>query len=307
MEQSRFDIAAVSIPVDDGQHLAGTLHWPAQSNGVSVQINNATGVSRRYYAAFAGYLASQGFTVLTFDYRGIGGSQHTPGAPLPRMLDWGRRDIPAAAAFLAGRTPGEQRAMVCHSFGGQMLGLMPQVEEIDAVLAIASQNGYWRNWSLKHQIRLALSWYVAFPVVLSLLGKLPGWWLGGETLPGAVARDWRRWCCSPDYLVDDAGRPLRPYNARLRAAMRLISFADDHDFGPKKGVDALMKFYPMTDIERLHVAPQDWGVAKIGHFGFFHRDFPRRLWSQQAAWLHAAATGRSRSQPGNSAAGRSVS
>ncbi len=290
MHKPPLRILSVSFPVSDGQLLAGTLVEPVQPNGVSVQVNAATGVSRRYYERFATFLGGRGFTVLTFDYRGIGDSPRSPGAPLSRMLDWGRRDIPAAADFLAARTPDHRRSMVCHSFGGQMLGLMPQAGRIDPVLAIASQHGYWRNWSRRHQLRLLLSWYVAFPVVVGLIGRIPGWWLGGQPLPGAIARDWRRWCCSPHYLVDDAGMPLRPYNDAVRARMRMISFADDHDFGPKKGVDRLMEYYPNASIERLHVAPRDWGLQRIGHFGFFRRDMPARIWGEQADWLLQAAS-----------------
>ncbi|MEK9967871.1 MAG: alpha/beta fold hydrolase [Ferrovibrio sp.] len=281
-------IASVSIPVSDGQRLAGTLVQPRHPNGISVQINGATGVARRYYEAFAGFLGRRGFTVLTFDYRGIGSSLPDPALPEPRKLDWGRRDIPAVADFLTALTPGMRRAMVCHSFGGQMLGLMPQAGDIDAVLAIASQHGYWKNWSWPHQIRLWLSWQIAFPVVVGLFGRLPGWWLGGQTLPGPVARDWRRWCCSPHYLIDDEGRPLRPHNDAVRARMRLFSFDDDLDFGPRRGVDALMGFYPNARIERLHVAPADWGLSRIGHFGFFRRDIPTQVWGEQADWLQQA-------------------
>lgn len=289
MNKPRITLTSVSIPTEDGQQLAGTLIRPDAGNGISVQINGATGAARRYYESFAAYLAGRGFTVLTFDYRGIGGSLRSPAAPPPRMLDWGRRDIPAAAAFLAQQAPGARRAMVCHSFGGQMLGLMPQVSSVSAVLAIAAQHGYWRNWSRRHQLRLWFSWYIAFPVVVGLLGELPGWWLGGQTLPGAVARDWRRWCCSPHYLVDDDGRPLRPYNDRVQADIRLISFADDLDFGPKAGVDKLVEYYPNAFIERLHVAPRDWGLQRIGHFGFFRRDMPAERWAEQADWLARAA------------------
>lgn len=291
MTQSQITITSVSIPTADGQRLAGTLVHPLQPNGISVQINGATGVARRYYESFAGFLAQRGFTVLSFDYRGIGGSLPDPAVGIPRKLDWGRRDIPAAADFLAARTPGMRRALVCHSFGGQMLGLMPQAGQIDAVLAIASQHGYWRNWSWPHQVKLWLSWYIAFPLVVGLLGQLPGWWLGGQTLPGPVARDWRRWCCSPHYLIDDDGQPLRPHNNDLRAKLRLISFDDDHDFGPRKGVDALASFYPHAAIERLHVAPSDWGLRRIGHFGFFRRDMPLQRWGEQADWLLRAARG----------------
>src|SRR5690606_2193186 len=80
------------------------------------------------------------------------------------------------------------------------------------------------------------------------------------------AIDWARFCRSPHYLIDDAGRPLRPHNDRIRARMRMISFSDDNTFGPRRGVDVLATYYPNARIERLHVAPADWGLKQIGHF-----------------------------------------
>lgn len=295
MTEQPFTTEQITLTCADGQRLAATLYHPQQSNGLSLQINAATGVPRGYYNAFAGFQAAKGFTVLTFDYRGICDSRHTPGAPAPRMLDWGRQDVNAAASYLTEHFPALTPTMVCHSFGGQVLGLMPRADRIAAVVCIAAQHGYWRNWSRGHQWKLLLSWYVAFPLVVGVLGHLPGWWLGGQTLPGGVARDWRRWCCSPHYLIDDAGHPLRPHNDLVRAPIRLMSFDDDLDFGPRKGVDRLASYYPHARIERRHVMPAEWGVARIGHFGFFRRDMPQECWNDAGDWLvQRAAERRSR-------------
>lgn len=290
MTEPSFHSESVTLEAADGQRLGGTVFLPARAgNGLSVQINGATGVPARYYAAFAGYLAGCGFTVLTYDYRGIAASPHTPGAPPPRMRDWGMQDMVAAAAWLDSRHPGLTRTMVAHSFGGQGIGLMPQAGDFAAIVTIASQQGYWRNWPAPQRWRLALIWHVALPVVLKLRGHMPGSLIGGEDLPIGVAREWSRWCRSPHYICDEAGAPLRPYNDRVRAAIRMVSFADDVDFGPRRGVDALMDYYPNARIERLHVAPADWGLERIGHFGFFKRAMPAERWAEVAGWLQQQA------------------
>lgn len=288
------DPRPLSLTCADGQSLAATLFEPTgHSHGISVQINGATGVPAGYYRAFAAHLAARGFTVLTFDYRGIGASPQSAGAPPPRMLDWAVKDAPAAAAWLQTHKPGLRRTYVCHSFGGQILGMLPQAGDIAAAVTIGSQQGYWRNWSLAHRLYLPAWWYLVVPGLVALTGRLPGPLVGGNPLPRGVALDWARWCRSPHYLIDDHGQPLRPYNDRVRAAMRLISFSDDTTYGPIRGVDALAGFYPHARIERQHVRPADWGLRRIGHFGFFKRSMPVQRWDEVADFLLAAARQRS--------------
>ncbi len=284
---------SVTLTAADGQRLSARLFAPASPagfNGLSLQINGATGVPRGYYDAFAGFMAQRGFAVLNFDYRGIGGSRETtPGAPPPRMLDWARQDIPAAAEFLRQHFPEARICMIGHSFGGQALGLLPRAEDIAAAVTIGAQQGYWRNWPAKQQVRLAAIWYVAMPLTVALRGHVPGRMLGGEPLPRGVALDWARWCRTPHYMSDDNGKPLQSLNRRVRAPIRMISFADDVDFGPRRGVDALARTYAGARIERQHIAPGDWGLPRIGHFGFFKRDMPQERWAEMAEWLYAAA------------------
>lgn len=294
MSDTAFSSEPVTIACSDGQQLAATLYLPQQSNGLSLQINAATGVPRGYYNAFAGYQAGRGFTVLTYDYRGIGGSAQTPGAPAPRMLDWGLQDVPAAARFLAQQFPALTPTLLGHSFGGQVLGLMPQAEAFAAIVTVASQHGYWRNWPRSHQAKLFFAWYMLVPTLLVLRAKAPSRLFGGEPLPRGVLADWSRWCRSPHYVCDEQGRALRPFNDRVRAPIRMISFSDDLDFGPRKGVDRLAEYYPQARIERQHVMPADWGLPRIGHFGFFKREMPAQRWAEIGDWLHTTAAARKR-------------
>src|SRR5256885_15484708 len=70
------------VSAKDGVELAATLFEPGMAAGGEtslVVIGGATAVKRSYYARVAGYLAELGHPLLTFDYRGIGGSP--PGSP----------------------------------------------------------------------------------------------------------------------------------------------------------------------------------------------------------------------------------
>ncbi len=294
MTDSSFSTEQITLTCTDGQQIAATLYLPQQSNGQSsnglaLLINGATGVPRGYYNAFAAFQATAGFTVLTYDYRGIAESKPTPGAPAPRMLDWARQDMAAALQCLAQRFPALTPTLVGHSFGGQVLGLVPQSESLAAIVTVASQHGYWRNWSAGYRWKLALVWYGLVPLSLAFGFPLPKGLFGGERLPRGVLADWSRWCRSKHYVCDERGRPLRPFNDRLRAPIRMISIDDDLQFGPRKGVDLLAGYYPNARIEREHVVPADWGLQRIGHFGFFRRDMPAERWSEIGDWLRATA------------------
>jgi predicted alpha/beta hydrolase len=282
----------ISLACTDGQQIAATLFLPPQPNGLTLLINGATGVPRGYYNAFAGFMAGRGFTVLTYDYRGIAGSPPTPGAPAPRMLDWAQQDMAAAMRYLAQRFPAFTPVLVGHSFGGQVLGLSPQSETLAAIAMIASQHGYWRNWTLKYRLRLAVVWYGLVPLSLALGFRLPSSLFGGERLPHGVLTDWSRWCRSKHYVCDERGDPLRPHNMRVTAPIRMISFDDDLQFAPRKGVDLLADYYPRARIERQHVMPADWGLRRIGHFGFFRRDMPAERWAELGQWLCDTAAAR---------------
>src|SRR5690348_14590136 len=121
----------LTFSATDGFSLA-VSHFHAETPARAlVLIASATAVPRQYYAKFARYLAERGFDVLTFDYRGIGGSR-----PLSlrgfsaRMRDWALLDLQAAVDFAAGRAGGKPLFFIGHSFGGQALGLLPNNQQV---------------------------------------------------------------------------------------------------------------------------------------------------------------------------------
>ena len=65
----------ITIPAADGYPLAATLYLPRGAKRHAVLISSATATPRKIYRGFASYLAHCGCAVLTYDYRGIGGSR----------------------------------------------------------------------------------------------------------------------------------------------------------------------------------------------------------------------------------------
>lgn len=277
----------VELRASDGARLGATLFRPAAGNGRAVTIQPATGVKQEYYARFAAYLAERGFTVLSFDYRGVGRSLPAGRTALrgfdARMRDWGLQDAPAALDFLERAAPGARLMAIGHSFGGQALGLMPRAERLAAALFVGAQSGYWRNWPLRRRGWMWLAAHFAFPVLPRLLGYFPSTRLGlGEDLPAGVARDWGLFCRHPHYLIG----ALDAYQAyaRFNAPIRVYAPTDD-SFAPRRAVEALLALYPSAKSELLPVAPRDVGAEAIGHFGFFRERFRDTLWREAADWL----------------------
>ena len=112
-------------------------------------LSAGTGFPRQYYRHTAAYLASKGAFVLTFDYRGIGGSGSGDlrGSAID-YPDWGRLDMPAALDALAASAPGLPLTHIGHSIGGSFVGLMHNHNRIDRQALVAVGSGYWKHHHL---------------------------------------------------------------------------------------------------------------------------------------------------------------
>ncbi|ATB34712.1 alpha/beta hydrolase [Cystobacter fuscus] len=64
-----------TLLASDGYSLTATRFGAGSPLRGHIVVAGATGVPQTFYARFAGYVASRGFTTLTFDYRGIGQSK----------------------------------------------------------------------------------------------------------------------------------------------------------------------------------------------------------------------------------------
>ena len=270
----------------DGFRLGGCLYRPAQPNGRAVLVNGAVGVRQQYYAAFAAFLEERGFTVLTYDYRGIAASRHGHVRDLPaRIRDWAQLDAAAALDELARAAPGAQLLAVGHSFGGNSLGLVPGAERLAGALFVGVQSGYWRHWRGLGRAGMWILTHALLPGVSSLLGYVPAAVFGqGEDLPAGVAAEWAEWCRDPHYAAGAVG--AQGYLS-FKAPIRSYWITDD-GYAPRAATEAILREYVSAPSELVAVDPADVGGGKVGHFGFFRERFRDSLWRDAAEWLARA-------------------
>jgi len=280
-------IQDTSFPARDGYTLAATVFAPAQAPRGAVLINSATAVPRKIYRGFAAYLAEQGQTVLTYDYRGIGGSRpRSLRGFAVRMRDWAALDVAAAIDHMRSVWPKLPLGVVGHSFGGQALGLAPNNDQVSRALFVAAQAGYWRLFHSPEKYRVYTMMRLIGAPIARVLGYVPGRLGIGEDLPRDVFLEWTGWVMRPRYFFDDATLTALENFPRYRGALRAICLTDD-PWATAPAVDLLCSGFTGTVPERIDIRPADVGAAKIGHFGFFRGEHRDSLWRDAAAWLAA--------------------
>jgi len=277
--------AHITIPALDGHPLAADV-FGSSGPPVTVIINSAMGVARQYYRSFARHLAGHGMRVVTYDYRGIGGSA-------PKRLrhfqakarDWGQLDFAGVLAWTRQTHPEGETVVVGHSIGGQLLGLAPGAEQIRRAILVAAQAGTWRHWTGLARLGVAALWYAGIPLLTALAGHLPMSWFGlGRDVPPGVAREWAAWGRSPGYLFDPRhGLDLSGYQ-RLAIPVRAYTFADD-GYAPPRAVAALLRQYSAARIDHQHRDRALVQARPVGHFGFFRPGVVPELWAESARWL----------------------
>jgi len=274
---------AVEFPARDGFRLAGTVYRPSTPNRRAILIQSATGVRQDFYGKFAAFLASRGFSALTFDYRGIGRSRPPSLRGFrARMRDWVDKDIAGALDYLARASQGARIVGVGHSFGGQVFGYVPGNERYVAAMTVGAQSGYWRHWPGMGRAGMWTLVHIVLPGVSRLNGYFPARVLGqGEDLPGGVAAEWASWCRHPRYVV--GALDAHEAYARFTVPMRMVTVPDDA-YAPTRAVEAFLEIYPNAPKMLARVDAAALG-ERIGHFGFFRERFRETLWSEAADWL----------------------
>lgn len=256
-------------------------------------IASAMGVPRRIYRHLAAGLAGRGLEVLTFDYRGTGGSGRPRRGFRAALDDWARLDVAAALRRSAERAAGRPVFYLGHSVGGQLLGLVPDDarRSVAAAVLVAAQSGHWRHWDPWRRPWMLLNWYVLVPGLSHLFGRLPMRLVaGGEDVPQGVGLQWARWGRRRGYVLTSALAEGGAAFARLRVPLRSYALEDDRTFAPLPAVAELLRCYSGASPGELRVVrPADLGVARIGHFGWLKPAFERTLWDEIAVWLESHA------------------
>lgn len=292
----------LTIPAVDGFPLQAQL-WADERQGAAapvVIINPATSVHSRYYRRFAEFLHAHGFAVITYDYRGIGGSR-------PALLrgfeaswrDWGSKDFEGVLRFAAARFGGRPLHVVAHSVGGFLIGMAASNHLISRVFTMGAQFAYWPDYACRERLAMYLRWHLVMPALTALCGYFPGKRLGWlEDTPRGVVRDWTAthprfedaYRKGPQALsaADRAG--LVASFARLTGSTLALSVSDDA-FGTIPAIHRLLDYYTNSPATHLRIEPALLGEPEIGHFAFFHARFAESLWPIPLRWLREGSLG----------------
>ena len=274
------------LTAEDGYPLAAHAFTPAGDPRATVLLPAAMGVRQDFYFPFASWLRDQGFEAITFDYRGVGRSA----PPSLRgfdadLVDWATKDYNAALRWAKGRASERRVFIVGHSLGGQLPGILPDVEGVDGIVTVASGSGYWRENVLSLRRWVWFFWFVAVPLWTRVFGYFPGRRLRkvGDIPKGAIFQ-WRDWCLDKDYLIGHLGDAGRRDFARIECPVLSLSFTDD-EMMSETNIRRLHEFYVNAPLELRRVDPRDIGAKRIGHFGFFRSSFQSTLWPHVTDWL----------------------
>lgn len=292
----------LSIPAVDGYPLHARLWLAKPACAVPappvVVINSATSVNSRYYSRFADYLQAHGCHVITYDYRGIGGSRPARMRGFDaNWLDWGRLDCEGILQFARQRFPGSSINLAGHSIGGFIFGLAPSSRHIQRVFSMGAQYAYWRDYAPGKRLGMLLRWHLVMPLLTRMLGYFPGKRLGWlEDTPKGVVQDWTSrqprfedaYIAGSRTLAEDERRQIADAFAALTGDVLAISVSDD-EFGTVCAVQRQLAYFSCARHTVLRLEPAAFGHSKIGHFAFFHDRFKTSLWHIALRWLRDGA------------------
>lgn len=289
MNYTRQTAQSLTLLAADGYPISAYLYAAYDSTAIKGQlvVAGATGVGQQFYRRFAEYASSQGFNVLTLDYRGVGQSA-------PKQLkgfqmafeDWAQLDLAAAVEFMH-RTE-VPLFLVGHSYGGHALGMLPNHHKISRCYTLGTGSG-WHGWMpLGERLKVQFMWNILFPILVAWKGYLPWRMLGmGDDMPLGVYQQWKRWCGMPHYFFDD---PLVCEEKKLQFAQVRTSItaavALDDLWALPVSRDAFMDYYCNAQVTHRDIDPQEFDLkfGAMGHMNYF-RPVAQPLWEQILAWL----------------------
>lgn len=275
----------------DGHTLAAYRFDPEGPVKGHVIIAAAMAVPQSFYAAFARHLATRGYTAWTFDFRGIGESlTGSLRAVKADLSDWLAKDFDALLQQVSDISPQRPVFVVGHSFGGQVAPLLPSRERLAGLVNIAVGSGSTRHIQRSLRRSAPLMWHVLAPLLCPVFGYFPGARLGViGNLPTGAMFQWRRWCLTPDYLL--TGEPgAREAYASADYPVLALTFADD-EMLLEDGSRLIHGAYRQGQVDYRLLQPDQHGLPRIGHFGFFKPQSESALWPLVTGWLDRATGG----------------
>ncbi len=263
----------------DNFQLSISVFEPEISNQKILLINSATGVKQTVYYSFAKFFQDQGFTVVTYDYRGIGESKPKNLKDFDAsMRIWGTVDFKTLTQFIQENYPDHTQFCLGHSVGALIIGMNEDSNYFQKFIFVGTQDAYIGNLNFKVAATAVLGFGIALPVLTAILGFFPANIFGlGADLPKGVAYDWQTLILNKKSTAKLYERIDTDFSKTLTQET-LVIHAEDDPWVTKKGMDNLMKnVYPNLKKTFREIEVSESEQAEIGHVNFF-RSYNKNLW-----------------------------
>jgi len=266
------------LQTNDETVITANIFKPEKDNNKVLLINSATGVKQQIYFSFAQFFASQGFTVITYDYRGIGLSKPQKMKNFEAsMRIWGNQDYKALTQFIINNFPDHQKFCIGHSVGALILGMNKDSEIFDEFFFVGTQNAFIGHLKWRTKIEAMLGFGIVQPLFTELFGYFPAHWFGlGESLPKNCAYDWRILILNRK-STNKLLLKMDDFSKDLKQKVFVIQ-AEDDVWLTEKGVKSLLNdTYPNLKPTYRLIKTSESEKGEIGHINFF-RSYNKNLW-----------------------------
>ena len=277
----------IKIPALDGFKLGGLILKPrGRSKGI-IQFHNGTVTKKEFYLNFCTHFCEADYTVIMFDYRGVGESRpkHLRGFNAS-IIDWGRLDMPGVLGWADKTYPNQKKFIIAHSMGGQVIGLMNNINLLNGIVVIAGSYGNWKNYSGSNKYFSAIIWCAYFPLATKLFGYLPLKRFGmGEDLPAGAAKDLWNWCWG-NYTHSEImeRNKIKNYYHDIKKPI-MAYFIEDDSVTTARTIPMFRADFSSALLDIEIIKPSGIGAEKIGHYGFFSERLKDRLWNRPLDWI----------------------
>ena len=271
------------IRTKDGVSLSMMVFEPNHPNKSVIVIGPSAAIDQRFYNDFANFLVQHNFTVITFDYRGIGRSLFGPIKGFQATLSqWGRFDLDSILLTAKNLFPTFELVFIGHQLSGELLSLAPAFQFVNRVVFIGSGLSSWRFWPLRIRFKISIIKLIR-PLLSIIYQYFPGNQLNFlQDLPSGVAEEWIKMYNYREGLFKVMGQKNHD---QFYGPLISYSFTDDQ-LAPAKAVNALLKYFPNARIDAHQIAPIELGVKQIKHLGFLNKEVANNLWEDIIKWLN---------------------
>jgi predicted alpha/beta hydrolase len=277
---------SIEITCKDNIKLSAVRHFPDNSSRGVVIICSALGVPKRFYNDYSAFLAGYGYTVVSFDYRGIGESNNNSlrGRNI-LMQDWGQLDMDAVMDTAIRWDLGSV-FLIGHSAGGQLFGLSPWSEHLKGVILAPASSANASLYPFPTRLLFALMWHLFIPLLAFKRDHFPARKIGLASMdtPSGVMKQWSKWARNPDYLFSPVSGLNTSRYARLKMPILAYGFSDD-TYASEKAIRHLLSRFRSSGIQFHFMDVKKMGLGSVGHFGFFKKKMEPSLWQQTLEWL----------------------